>query len=88
MSMREKIAMAIANADDSSHVILGRGAFTNSEWKGFEKIADAVLDALMEPTEGMKQIGVAYANWPNDELGLHMMGSSFKAMIRAAKEGK
>lgn len=76
MSMREKIALAVANADDNSHVVLGRGAFTNAEWKGFEKIADAVLDALMEPTEEMME--------NEDDLSL----SVWKDMIRAAQEGK
>lgn len=95
MSMREKIALAVANADDNSHVVIGRGAFTNAEWKGFEKIADAVLDALLEPTIGMVSEGQdAVYNGGASPGPVHIPMTTcsfsviFQAMIRAAKEGK
>lgn len=77
MIMREKIALAIANADDNAHVVLGRGAFTNAEWKKFEQIADAVLNVLMDPTEEMC---LSTGDGPNTSRRV------FTSMIRFAKE--
>lgn len=99
MSMREKITLAIANVDDSSDVILGRGAFTNSEWKGFEKITDAILDALMELTWEMEGAGIQTDEIDSIDWVAALMDTgitsaqavvvaSYKAMIKAAKEGK
>lgn len=63
MNMREKIAERI------------RLHTTDAKWTP-EGLADAVLDALTEPTEGMLE--------NEDEVSL----SAWKDMIRAAKEGK
>lgn len=82
MNMRERLARAIdpeamapiAPEDDypkerSRRAIARAKALTD---------ADAVLDELMTPTEGMYQEGEM-------ELGCHQI---FTAMIKAAKEGK
>ncbi len=84
-SMREKIARAIYSTDDRIRAW--------AEWDDLEdddptrlssfKRADAVLDALMEPTEGMFRAG-----YEKDIMALRGCDSIFVAMITADKEGK
>lgn len=52
--------------------------------------ADAVLDALMEPTEGMIEAGIETheKDWPNRVTGERPLVASFRGMIRAARDGK
>lgn len=84
MSMREKIARALqANGAEGS-------------WTDLLSDADAALDALLEPTEGMVEDGQVEVNLlenpeppnafkflSNDEVVL-----IWQAMVRAAQEGK
>lgn len=75
--MREKIAHRI----QTKLIELEPWELTDSE---AGEIADAVLDALMEPTEGM--IGAFHRMC--DDNGACLVKPGFQAMIRAAKEGK
>lgn len=56
---------------------------TGSFWTA-EGLADAVLDALMEPTEGMVDAGTARDDGADQTNALGV----FRAMIQAAKEGE
>ena len=90
MSMREKIALTIrTKLLDFEHWELTDAEAT--------EIAGAVLDALMEPTEGMVTIGMDVISsgaiiWPGDENGFNALGDAskwvFSGMVHAAKEGK
>ena len=74
MNMREKIARALAKAHDyREHDEVGNAP----AWRLFENDADAVLDALMEPTEGMVEAG-------HTDFG----GGNYYDMIQAARDGK
>ena len=82
MTMREKMARAM---HDRMNARFG----TDSVWDSAEQsvkdkfldYADAALDALMEPTEGMI---MASGDW---QLAVSIT-DTWAAMIRAAKEGK
>jgi len=84
MSMREKMAKAMA----------GRAAYVWDQMNDGERLrwfayADAVLDALMEPTIGM--IKAVEEDYYMGKKGCPTCGGgrpAFTALIRAAKEGK
>lgn len=82
-SMRERIARAIVaddfNGDSTVYDDMGANMQAN-----FLANADAVLDAMLEPTEEMCVAGLE----TNTRFGPRAMGAIFRAMIRAAKEGK
>jgi hypothetical protein len=86
MNMREKIARAMCwknqmDPDAKSHI--NGNAW---HWEDYLPDADAALDALMEPTDEMQNSGFAeYGPGAYDVAGPETI---FKAMIRAAKEGK
>lgn len=86
--MREKIARAIALADERNGAAPYEYRITQSKHAKeqlFDEV-DAVLDALMEPTTGMLRAGdkvlceEIVCNCDEREI--------FLAMIHAAKEGK
>jgi hypothetical protein len=77
-SMREKIARVAAKAAGNFNYD-GFGAETKAK---YDRIADAVLDALMEPTEGM--IGAFHHMC--DDNGSCLVKPGYQAMILAAKE--
>lgn len=83
MSMRERIARGIYEKRN------GVGAApwairSNAHKEPYLMDADAALDALMEPTEGM--IGAFHRMC--DDNGTCLVKPGFQAMIRAAQEGK
>lgn len=89
MSMREKIANALAISD----------GYSPEDWHQKDEVylryADAVLDALMEPTETMQVVGgtkLEEIMFGGDEDATGMIftdcGVVFRSMIKAAKEGK
>lgn len=99
MSMREKIAMRLFEQNGLKHADLST---LDQSWRDspqyhdlFLRQADAVLDALMEPTEGMKEKG-AYGPTTlsyGDEDSFYYVseddaGEIFSSMIEAAKEEK
>lgn len=54
-------------------------------------VADAVLDALLEPTEGMIEFGIDAAKTAADHyerISSSAIKTAFQAMIQAAKDGK
>jgi hypothetical protein len=88
MSMREKIWRTIQqqNLDNGGAAIQNHEAMM---------IADAVLDALMEPTEGMmtsaaySDISTSYGDEDSFEyVSDEDAAAIFAKMVRAAKEGK
>jgi len=97
MNMREKIARAIDPAwwkhadalfNDHSAAAEQRSNYIKNSAQGLQSLAsaDAVLDALMEPTEGMRESG-NLPGW-DDSVTVGLSEQVFTAMIRAAKEGK
>ncbi|MFD1944687.1 hypothetical protein [Paradevosia shaoguanensis] len=76
--MREKIAMAIL-----AKVPRGYG-MTKAEASDY---ADAVLDALMEPTQEMNVAGSATSELTPDEVRPSTAATIFRAMIQAARDG-
>lgn len=108
MSMREKIAKALASqywdrlfrADAEVARLTypaGKEAYLDERWELYTPDADAVLDVLMEPTEGMLEAGyIAASDYEdrNPHEGFSIPDSDpismfvFRAMIQAAKEGK
>lgn len=93
-SMREKIAQVLS-ARDGMHPDATTDIHDGDEqtpvWHLYLDDADAVLDALMEPTEGMIAKGgaVTYPDgWVNVEITEGNAEAVFVTMIRAAKEGK
>lgn len=105
MSMREKIAKALAAQywdrmfrSDAEIARLtypaGKEAFLDERWWLYASDADAVLDVLMEPTEGMREMGDHAYNLTGI-CGSLAPSTSYEhtefiwqAMIQAAKEGK
>ena len=93
-SMREKIARAVwerrrAFALTSAGIVLERfdeqwGDTNAAEANDIYGEVDAVLDALMEPTEGM--LGAFHQMC--DDNGSCLVKPGYQAMIIAAKEGK
>lgn len=88
--MREKMARAMYESQDNLDLKPSwdnTGEMTKGIW--FRE-ADAALDALMEPTEAMKQAGTGYlrlagyAGTDPDGVAEFTMAR----MIRAAREGK
>lgn len=84
-TMREIIAERLAR-----HYVEG------GPWDGFME-ADIVLDALMEPTEEMRSVGMDHLlsngdiySQDGDQVVIetHVTISFWRAMLRAAKEGK
>lgn len=87
MGMREMMARAMAikaGINPAVAVVTARGKEGNGYWT-YMTLADAALDALMEPTEGMVDAGLD--NGSNDQL-VESPRETFIRMIRAAKEGK
>ena len=108
VNMREKIAKALAaqywprlfRADAEVARLTypaGKEAYVEERWKQYTPDADAVLDALMEPTGNMLEAGwIAASDYEdrnphegfsipdNDPISMFV----FRAMIQAAKEGK
>lgn len=96
MSMKEKMARAMCKAKgygpdtiwrDHVPTHIGDGRTVQQEisypwWQKYLLEADAALDALMEPTEGM--IDAGYAEHPDG----YMNKETWCAMIRAIKDGK
>lgn len=80
MNMREKIAVALFKVDypkdDWERLDAGRGSYNQDRYRAK---ADAVLDALLEPTEGMCQ---------STGDGANTSRRLFRDMIRAAMRGK
>lgn len=86
MSMREQMARAIFMVTHS-HSDWDSILFRTDRADSFAQ-ADAALDALMEPTEGMVESFDCYvANTSGCQCGLDSRGA-YSAMIRAAKDGK
>jgi hypothetical protein len=88
MTMREKIARAACEAGHHASWPEGTSYTNRDEQRAWFKIADAVLDALMEPTEGMVKAGVdadEQLEWAASDAAVPEV---FKAMIKAAQEGK
>lgn len=85
MSMREKIALAMGR------VVANTEVEPRGKWL---EAADAVLDALMEPSERMINEGFSEALQcvTQTAYGAGITGDAaqavWQAMIRAAKEGK
>jgi len=96
-SMREKIARAICTymeAGFPTRVQMEWGELSAPARAAMFARADAVLDALMEPTSGMELAGgLKYeAMWfENDDAFTGViftdMGAIFRAMIQAARDG-
>lgn len=75
-SMREKIARAIVTSDfDGDESVFD--TLSKEQRQNFYRNADAVLEALMNPTEEMIEAS------PND-----FGGPSYYDMIQAARDGK
>ena len=85
ISMREKIARAIFHKITSDDDPSAWGRYPGNHHACYQA-ADAALDALMEPTEGMVDSGIEHTNML--AVPLIRIPNSFKAMILAAKEGK
>lgn len=77
MTMREKMAQAIA---DRLGIKLGEPMHD----KSITQCIDAALDALMEPTDGMRAT-ISVADIPKEE---NIAVGAYRQMLRAAKEGK
>lgn len=77
MNMREKIARAICKASGDDWDREGPEGLMQA----YGQAADAVLDALMEPTEGMVKAGRAAIPYPDT------IEAPFTAMIQAARDG-
>ncbi|OAM78209.1 hypothetical protein [Devosia elaeis] len=86
MNMREKIAKALHDFDypkgDWHRLNSGQGSYHQDKYR---VKADAVLDALAEPTEGMLEAGVLDVK---ADVSFFEVEETYQAMIRAAKEGK
>lgn len=96
MNMREKIARAIR--DKAAEIEVRKGCDSDPMIHASE-FADAVLDALMEPTEDMINASTATPqvrdiDWVSALLGTGISSAedvalaSYRAMIQAARDGK
>lgn len=74
--MRERIARAICKDLDVPPSV--------AIWEDYLDTADAVLDAMREPTDALADA----ASWRDDEDEDCMYKNIWRAMIDAAKEGK
>ena len=83
MNMREKLARALL-AWEYGHDVGGEmeDFWWDRHGERYLDMADAALDALMEPTAGMLMDGAVEYVKHSDA------GRAFISMIRAAKEGK
>jgi len=79
--MREKIARAIYHGTPRNKPWEQLSAYKRGQ---YVREADAVLDALKEPTEGMVDAG--WDNLPDDESRFSP-SNIFEAMIQAARDG-
>ena len=88
--MREKIARAMCVADGYSNPDAPFSGNKNRHpwWELYVPAAAAALDALMEPTQQMYDAatGIEVNCYLDASAGVHP--DQWKAMIRAAKEGK
>lgn len=87
MSMREKIARAIYHSQPRNRTF---DLLKVEYQRQYLRKADAVLDALMEPTEGMITEGFAVNS---DDIGQPERAKRgqvrvFRAMIQAARDGE
>lgn len=86
MNMRERLAKRLFLVDypkdEWERLDAGRGSYNQDRYR---VKADAVLDELMTPTEGVLDAGVV-ADF-GKTLGERVI-NSYTAMIKAAKEGK
>lgn len=94
MSMREKIARAICAPilwEFDGHPLRETPAWEQQSEKDRQKllaIADAVLDAMRDPTDGMHKVGVEKdeeLEWLQPDRAVTQI---WEAMIDAAKDGK
>lgn len=88
MNMREKIARVLATLDGMHQDAVSNDEDETPVWRLYLDDADAVLDALMEPTEGMVEESVFAAYHYSDEDDKIHNAKAFKAMIQAARDGK
>ena len=79
-SMRERMARAIGAACTGGQEVLPRG-----NWL---KAADAILDVLENPSEGVIAAGVVVDNEMEHEAPEKAVWLIFDAMIAAIREGK
>lgn len=78
MTMREKMARTMGP-------ILASALSSRSPMDAEEKLIDAALDALMEPTDAMVEAGMASPAFGPRPAVLH---ARYACMIRAVKDGK
>ncbi|MFD1945027.1 hypothetical protein [Paradevosia shaoguanensis] len=87
--MREKIARkayVVLHGAKAPEDMSAPYASASKIGKAYE-VADAVLDALMEPTDGMKLAGSAASEFTPDEVRPSTAATIFRAMMQAAREG-
>lgn len=91
MSTREQIARAMMDGPDAP-VFIGNGAdLEMATWKKMLSAVDRGLDALMDPThEMLMEAGISTASIESVTCGgrIELRRESFKAMIRAVRDGK
>lgn len=92
MNMREKIALAAFVAQygyEPSDDAFEGPMHPRSKSGQALAIADAVLDALTEPTQGMQKAGWCVIGKQDEASGdVIDIGPVFAAMIQAAKDGQ
>lgn len=93
MNMREKLARAIYDSEGNQVQEPGQkwrpmrlDEEPAEDQQRYYEAADAVLDALMEPTEGMQEEG--FKQYGSGAYDVSSPEVVFTSMIRAAKEGK
>jgi len=93
MNMREKIARALYDTEENQVQEPGQkwrsmrlDEESDEDQQRYYEMADAALDALMEPTEGMWTEG--FKEYGPGAYDVSDPENVFVSMIRAAKEGK